>query len=108
MQSYQPLPEELSLAVSEIHGYGVHATEDIPASVVLGVTHIEDDSGNFHCNLIRTALGAYLNHSDQENCVLVKEGKYYKLVTLVPILRGEELVLNYHKNACGTYVTNFK
>ena len=108
MESYKPFPEEVELLESEIDGYGVHASVDIPAGVILGITHIQDESGNFHCNLIRTPLGAFLNHSSSNNCVLITEGNYFKLVTLVEILAGEELTLNYHQNKCGVYVTNFE
>ena len=51
---YKPLPDNVRLARSPIHGFGLFAATDIPENTVLGIT----------------PLGGYCNHSDEPNCVL--------------------------------------
>ena len=66
--TYKPLPDNLELRPSEIHGYGVFALEDIPAGKMLGLSHIQSPE------LIRTPLGGYINHSMNPNCIRILEG----------------------------------
>ena len=87
--SYSPLPNNRELRPSDIHGYGVFASEDIPAGKVLGLTHIESPE------LIRTPLGGYINHSMNPNCIRISEGNRWYLQTIQEIIRGEEITLMY-------------
>ena len=87
--TYKPLPNNLELKLSDIHGYGVFASEDIPAGKVLGMTHIESPE------LIRTPLGGYINHSMNPNCIRIQEGNRWYLQTIQDISQGEEITLMY-------------
>ena len=87
--TYRPLPDNLELKLSDIHGYGVFASEDIPTGEVLGMTHIESPE------LIRTPLGGYINHSMNPNCIRIQEGNRWYLQTIQDISEGEEITLMY-------------
>ena len=63
---YKPLPDGLTIKYSKLHGHGLFATKDFDADVILGIVHI--DNKNFPHGYIRTALGAFYNHSDDPNC----------------------------------------
>ena len=92
---YTPLPEYLSIGPSDIHGAGIIAKEDIPAEVVIGITHVYDT--NFEHNYIRKPLGGFVNHSDDPNCALIDDENddYKQLKTLNKIEQGKELTLKY-------------
>jgi len=95
-ENYKPLPDYLSIGPSSIHGAGIFANEDIPAGVVIGISHIYDPE--FKDNYIRTPLGGFINHSKSPNCELVdKDDDYhYKTIrTIKKIQTGEEITLKY-------------
>ena len=60
--SYKPLPDNLELKSSSIHGYGVFAVEPISQGDYLGMSHINAPE------LIRTPLGGYINQNWQKRC----------------------------------------
>ena len=94
---YRPLPDGLTIKESNVQGLGLFATKDFDADIVLGIVHIQNK--NFpHC-YIRTALGAFYNHSEDPNCVNVK-GFWHQLPvcylkTIRTIKSGEELTAKY-------------
>jgi len=100
--SYKPLPSNLTIKQSTIHGLGLFATEDIKANHELGIIH------HYHNEyIIRTPLGGFINHSDQPNCKKIKQvdqgfnviGSFvdvkYILITKQNISKGDELTLAY-------------
>jgi hypothetical protein len=94
---YRPLPDGLTIKESNVQGLGLFATKDFDADIVLGIVHIQNK--NFPHGYIRTALGAFYNHSEDPNCVNVK-GFWHQLPvcylkTIRTIKSGEELTAKY-------------
>ena len=92
---YKPLPENLRLGFSDIHDIGLFAKEGIAQGTNLGTTHIKVKD-----ETIRTPLGGFINHAEDNNCVkteLRDENftKKWNLITLRNIKEGEELTLKY-------------
>lgn len=94
---YRPLPNGVTVKESKIDGLGLVATKELKANEVLGIAHVKN--ANFPHGYIRTALGAFYNHSDNPNCQ-VQNGYWQHmqvkyLVTLKNIKSGEELTAKY-------------
>jgi len=94
---YRPLPNGLTIKKSKVQGLGLFATKQFNAHVVLGMSHVMNK--NFPHGSIRTALGAFYNHSDKPNCKN-EEGFWHQipvryLVTILPIKSGDELTAKY-------------
>ena len=92
---YKPLPENLRLGFSDIHDIGLFAKEGIAQGTNLGTTHIKVKD-----EIIRTPLGGFINHAEDNNCVKteLRDENYTKkwnLITLRNIKEGEELTLRY-------------
>tara|TARA_B100001057_G_C22744830_1_gene909324 strand:+ start:641 stop:955 length:315 start_codon:yes stop_codon:yes gene_type:complete len=94
---YRPLPDGLTIKESNVQGLGLFATKDFEAEVVLGIVHILDK--NFPHGAIRTALGAFYNHSADPNCKNIRGYWHQKpvcyLMTTRSIRAGEELTAKY-------------
>ena len=109
--SYKPLPDNLIIKESPIHGLGVFAIEDIPALTIVDCfTHLLIDEPYTDKELQRLNFGGFINHSKDPNCTLKmvvefsnnnRKRSYYKLETLKEINIGEEITLNYTKELCG-------
>ena len=67
---YEPLPPEVYLAESPIHGFGIFAQEIIPVGTFIGISHVKTTNSSFTHGLIRTPLGGFINHSEHPNCKL--------------------------------------
>ena len=94
--TYKPLPDYLSIGPSDIHGAGIITKDDVPADIVVGITHVYDP--NFQHDYIRTPLGGFINHSNNPNCELIDDDEntdYKKLKTIKKIEAGKELTLKY-------------
>jgi len=87
---YQALPSRLHIKDSPIAGQGLFAKEDIPAGMVLGMSHLIVDEV-----IYRTPLGGFINHSEDPNCVKWNEDDKYFVKTIRHISEGEELFLKY-------------
>ena len=95
-KQYRPLPNDLYIGMSQIEGNGLFTTEFIEKGRELGISHVEENSGNFDRDLIRTPIGAFVNHdAEKANCEIYKCDKYLKMRTIEDIRAGEELTLNY-------------
>ena len=98
METYKPLPKEVAVRVSPIHGYGLFAIDNILYGTSLGISHVF--AVGFKDNYIRTPLGGFINHSDTPNCHKVQSHEdsaltYYILQTITDIKKGEELTVAY-------------
>jgi hypothetical protein len=94
---YRPLPDGLTVKGSEIDGLGLFATKDFPANTVLGMAHVKNV--NFPHGYIRTAVGAFYNHSEDPSCIVL-DGYWQHmpvkyLVTKRAIKAGDELTASY-------------
>ena len=94
---YKPLPDGITIKESSVQGLGVFATKDFPSDTILGIVHINNK--NFPHGYIRTALGAFYNHSEEPNCKNVA-GYWHQLpvkylMTTRAIKSGEELTAKY-------------
>ena len=104
---YRPLPKELYIGISSIEGNGLFTTDFLEKEKELGISHVKDTSGNFDRDLIRTAMGAFVNHDMKNyNCELYECGDYFKMRTLKDIKAGEELTLNYTLYKPCNYLPN--
>ena len=97
---YNPLPNNVKLEKSLIHGYGLFANGPIAKGTILGVSHVQHDL--FPNGWIRTPLGGFYNHSETPNCELVAnhmdEGYLTEirlLKTIKDIYDGTELTCTY-------------
>ena len=105
---YRPLPDELYVGTSTIEGNGLFTTEFIEKGRKFGISHIKNDSGDFHSNYIRTPLAAFVNHDQTNpNCTLYECDEYLKMKTIVDIQTGDELTLNYFlQDPCKDYISD--
>lgn len=92
---YRPLPDGLYIGLSTIDGNGLFTSIELTADSELGFSHVEDYSGLFNNNYIRTPLGGFVNHSTTPNCEFYKAGRYMKMKTLKNIPIGGELTVTY-------------
>ena len=92
-ENYTPLPYFLTIKESNIDGLGLFAKENIDRGVDLGVSHVHHHK--FLNGYIRTALGGFVNHSEEPNCKLIDNKTEMNLHTLKDIKSGEELTLKY-------------
>ena len=88
--AYNPLPIFCTIKPSFIDGLGLFATREIKKDTTLGISHIEVED-----TLYRLALGSFINHAEQSNCVRIKEGNKWYLKTTKDIMPNDELTLTY-------------
>ena len=91
--TYKPLPKNLTIKQSKIHGLGLFATEDIKKQHEFGISHIMNEY--FEDGYIRTPLGGFFNHSDNPNCEAYVHHAYIMLRSIKDIKAGEELTVKY-------------
>jgi len=94
---YKPLPDGLTIKESKVQGLGLFATKEFDENIVFGIVHIKNK--NFPHGYIRTALGAFYNHSENPNCVTI-QGFWHQLPvvylrSIKTIKANEELTANY-------------
>ena len=92
---YRPLPDGLTIKASKVQGLGLFATQDFEADTVLGIVHIANK--NFPHGYIRTALGAFYNHSENPNCIVETKDNLNLIIANVDIMRGEEITVDYRE-----------
>jgi len=94
------LADNLEIKDSSIHGQGLFAKADIPADTDLGESHLflmQDWDGSTwgRKEWMRTALGAFINHSEDPNCSISVNYATSRLITLKSISAGTELTVTY-------------
>ena len=94
---YDPLPSNVKIGESPIHGHGIFAKEYIKSKTDLGTTHIKYP---MIVGYIRTPMGGFINHSEKPNCHLVVSQDWddfiiYNIVTHKKILKDQEILLDY-------------
>ena len=95
---YKPLPDNLEIRASEIHGLGLFAKEKLTKDEQLGITHVRHPL--FRDGWIRTPLGGFYNHSGKPNCKIIdaylQDRSNVKVLTpLEDIEAGTELTCFY-------------
>lgn len=96
---YKPLPDFITIKPSSIEGLGLFATQKIEANTDLGMSHIKVP---LVFGYIRTPLGGFFNHSDEDaNCYVSEEldwddYRVFNVYTARDIEVGEELTLDYY------------
>ncbi len=90
---YLPLPSNLTVGSSNIHGVGLFATQDIEPGTDLGISHIFN--ADHEDGLIRTPLGGFVNHSDDPNCEYKDNGNNLRLIAVKKMSKGEEVTVSY-------------
>ena len=89
-EMYKPLPNNLTIKDSKIHGLGVVATENIDKNTNLGLTHLL-----LGTKIFRTPLGGFINHSDDPNCKKIEQNNEFYLHTKKNVKKNEELTVFY-------------
>jgi len=101
---YIPLPSSLNIKDSPIHGQGLFAKTDINSDTELGESHVflmqDWDGEEFkRKEWLRTALGAFINHSNTPNCSVEIRYNVGALITLQEIQAGDEITVTYDEEA---------
>jgi len=87
---YDPLPQNVTIKNSNIHGLGLFCTKHIPEGTELGMSHFYWGE-----QLQRTPLGAFYNHSDNPNIEKRRTDSRYFLYAIKDIWPGEEITCKY-------------
>lgn len=96
--NWRPLPKYLKIQDSKIEGQGLFTQKKLLKDQYVGVSHYYDCKKS----LKREALGAFINHSDNNNCTILWDSEEIGiLITTKEIEAGEELTLNYGNEICG-------
>lgn len=90
-------PFNYKVASSKIGGCGVIAHEDMPAGSRVGLAGILNGPWDYSASLVHVTpwLGVAINHCQNGNAQLHREGAYLYLETKQDVLKGEELTFNY-------------
>lgn len=119
--SYKPLPDNLTIKESSIHGLGLFATKDINTLDKLCNSHLFVKNGHYPSEkyILRLEAGGYINHSSTPNTEIkiidVKDStitminnnlRFYGLYPIRTIKAEEEITLNYNNELCG--LTDYK
>ena len=114
----------LTIAVSGLGGRGVFTTESIPAGTTIEISPVITLSPEERANVEKTGLFNYIfewgedytgaavalgyvsmyNHSYSSNCIYEMdfENVEMRIRTVKPILKGEELTINYNADPDDT------
>ena len=91
---YSPLPKNVTIKRSPIHGLGLFAEDIIPKGELLGMIHYPTVDGD---DYVRTPLVGFGNHSDNPTCEKItspQDGSYW-IRTIRSIEPDEEITWKY-------------
>ena len=91
---YNPLPKNVTIKRSPIHGLGLFAEDHIPKGELLGMIHYPTVDGD---DYVRTPLGGFGNHSDDPTCEKIaapQDGSYW-IRTIRNVKPDEEITWTY-------------
>jgi len=95
--TYKPLPKNLTISSSTIHGLGIIATEPISIGTKLGISHYFTSE----FGIIRSTIGGYLNCDIEDpSAFVIKEDNVLNLFAARDIAKGEEITINYLTAPC--------
>lgn len=93
IDGHSPLPDNVYIDKSPIHGMGVFAKVDISKNHDFGITHVKDS--RFSDGYIRTPFGGFINHSYTNNLEIIEDEDTLHIITNRDIKKDEELTVNY-------------
>ncbi len=103
---YIPLPSNVHIKDSSIHGQGLFAKEDISKDTELGESHVflmlnfDGDTREWERKeWLRTPLGAFINHSDTPNAIVEIRYNTAFLIVISDVKAGEEITVTYDEEA---------
>ena len=89
---YKPLPDNITIRDSGIHGLGLFAIEDIGYGTMLGKIHFPSNNPD---EPYRTPIGAFGNHSDKPNCEKYWDHSGWYIRTIRNIQDCQEITWKY-------------
>jgi SET domain-containing protein len=89
------MKRKIKFKKSSIHGKGVFANTDMKKHTEIGTVIQIKPRKKGEERLERKGLGKYINHKNQSNTYLKKEGNKIKLFAKKNIKKGDELFSNY-------------
>lgn len=93
INGHSPLPDNIYIEHSPIHGMGLFAKKDIGNGWDFGITHVADD--RFADGYIRTPFGGFINHSLSPNCEVYEVDDTLHMRTIQDIPKDSELTIDY-------------
>jgi len=77
---------------SNIHNIGIFTTKNIKNNIVIGLTIYL----KYYIIPIKSNIGKYINHSNNNNCIIVNLNNKYYLKSIKNINKNHELTINYN------------
>jgi hypothetical protein len=93
IKGHNPLPDEVYIAKSQIHGHGIFVNVALPNGYDFGITHVADK--RFANGFMRTPFSGFINHSLVPNCQIYEVADTLHIKTIKPINKNEELTIDY-------------
>ncbi len=106
INGFKPLPGNVRIDNSPLHGKGLFAKKAIPKDHDFGITHVADS--RFPDGLIRTPFGGFINHSYSPNCELYEDEDTFHARTVKDVVKDEELTVDYYPYYTKEELAEFK
>lgn len=106
INGHSPLPSNVYIDRSPIHGMGLFAKVPIKSGHDFGITHVVD--ARFENGYIRTPFGGFINHSFTPNCQVYEDGDTLHIRTIKYVDKGSELTLDYRPYYTEEEIAKYK